>query len=147
MKKIILYLALALLTSNAMLANTVFSKDGIKLSYDIEKVKTVFVPSLNKKVIIWKSIIELANTNNKPVAVTSPCCLYYAFCFLFPNEISAVQSTVPDIKISDIYKTFATPKPTMLHAKQKVTNERYFATYEDVDLHDATYNLEVKYSF
>ena len=45
----------------------------------VEKTKVVFIPILKQKVIIWKSTIELTNTNNKPVAVTAPCCLYYAF--------------------------------------------------------------------
>lgn len=146
MKNRILLLLLACLFYAPVFSATVFSQDGIRLNYDLDKVKTVYVPALKKKVTVWRSTIQLVNSNNRPVAVTSPCCLYYAFAYLFPNEIAAVQSYLPEYKIADLYKTYATPKPTMLQAKEKLSNEQYFATYEDVDLHNATYNLEVKYS-
>lgn len=128
-------------------AATVFSQDGIRLNYFLKKEQVTYVPALKKNVIIWRSSIELINSNNRPVAVTGPCCLYYAFAYLFPAEIDAVQNYLPDHQISDLYKAYATPKSTMLQAKQKVSNVQYFATYEDVNLHDATYNLEVKYTF
>jgi hypothetical protein len=146
-KKVILYFSLLFLTVGISRSATVYSQDGIRLNYSVEKKKVVFVPALKKKVIIWRSTIELVNSNNRPVSVTAPCCLYYAYCYLFPSEISAVREFVPNFQISDLYKAYATPKPTILKAKQKVSNEQYFATYEDVNLNDATYNLEVKYSF
>jgi hypothetical protein len=147
MKNIFLCFTFFLLYKFQLPAATVFSQDGIKLNYQVSKTKTVFIPGLKKKVIIWKSEIELFNTNNRPVAVTAPCCLYYAYSYLFPAEIAAVQSYMPEMKISDLYKAYATTKPTMLNPKQKVSNQQYFATFENVNLNDATYNLEVKYSF
>ena len=145
MQKLILYFVFALFFHNGKAA-TVFSQDGIKLNYEVQKEKVIFVPALKKKVVIWKAKLELVNSNKKPVAVTAPCCLYYAFSYLFPNEISAVQDHVTGYSISDAYKTYATQKPTVLKPKQKVLNEKYFATYEDVNLNDATFNLEVKYA-
>ena len=129
------------------IAAPLYNQDGIKLNHTLIKKEVVFVPAMNKDIVIWKSTFELVNSSKKAIAVRIPCYLCYAYSYLSPLEISTVQNYVSDITLSDVYKNYVTEKPQMVNAKQTITSEKYFATLDNVDLRTATMNWDFKFSF
>lgn len=147
MKKLTLFLAVLLVIHFSSSAVQLYSNEGVKLNHTLTKQKTVYVPSMNKNIVIWKSTFELSNDSKKAIAVRIPCYLCYAYAYLSPMEISSVQKYVPELKLSDAYKNYVAEKPRMVNAKQTITSEKYFATLDDVDLRTATMNWDFKFSF
>lgn len=135
------------LFNGTILATPLYNQDGVKLNHFISKYKTIYVESLKKNVVIWKSTFELANESKKSIAVRVPCYLSYVYAYLNPFEISTVQQELPNIPISDVYKNFVAPKPRMLNAKSRISSEKYFATLDNVDLNAATVNWNFKFAF
>ncbi|MFN8260326.1 MAG: hypothetical protein U0X41_05220 [Chitinophagales bacterium] len=147
MKKITLFLTVLLAFSVSTFSAQLYSNDGVKLNHFLTKQKVVYIPSMSKNIIIWKSTFELANDSKKAIAVRIPCYLYFAYAYLNPMEISAVQKYVPEIELSDVYKNYVADKPRMLNAKQIIVSEKFFATLDNVDLRTATMNWDFKFSF
>ncbi|HRB93334.1 MAG TPA: hypothetical protein PLT17_08010, partial [Chitinophagales bacterium] len=108
---------------------------------------TVYVPSLKHNIVIWKSTFELENNSKKSIAIRIPCYLNFAYSYLNPAEIQQVQKLVNDIEISDAYKNYISEKPQMLNAKNKILSEKFFATFDNVDLRSATMDWKFKFSF
>lgn len=128
-------------------AAPLYNQDGIKLNHTLTKEQTIFIPSMNRNVVIWKSSFELTNDSKKAIAVRIPCYLCYVYAYLNPAEISSVQNYVPNVKLSDAYKNYVAEKPQMLNAKKTILSEKYFATLDNVDLRTATMNWDFKFSF
>ena len=128
-------------------ASALFNKDGIILDHTITKQKVVFVPFYNRNVIVWKSKVDLINSTKIAIAIRIPCYLSFDYSYLNPAEISTVQESISDYTLSDVYKNYVAPKPVMVNAKQTISSEKYFVTFEDVDLRTATFNWDFKYSF
>ena len=147
MKNILVTLLIAVSSIKTISAIPLYNDNGIKLNHSLIKEKTIFVPDLNRNIVIWKSTFELTNNNKKSIAIRIPCYLCYVYAYLNPAEISTVQSYVPDVKLSDVYKNYVAEKPKMVNAKQTIVSEKYFATMDDVDLRTATLNWDFKYSF
>lgn len=133
--------------NNDLKAAPLYNQDGVKLNHFVSKYKTIYVESLQKNVVIWKSTFELSNESKKSIAVRVPCYLTYVYAYLNPFEISTVQSQVPNVTISQEYKNFVAPKPRMLNAKTSIVSEKYFATLDNVDLSAATINWNFKFAF
>ena len=145
--KIFLLLLMPVLFSVNAFAAQLYKNDGVKLNHILVKQEVVFVPSMSKNIIIWKSTFELSNNNKKAIAVRIPCYLYYAYTYLTPMEISTVQQYVPGIELSDVYKNYVAEKPRMLNARETIISEKYFATLDNIDLRTATMNWDFKFSF
>lgn len=147
MKKLIgLFLILFVQLSNTN-AQTFYNESGIRLDHYLKKEKTIYVSSMKRNVIIWKSIFELKNSNKKAIAIRIPCYLRYSYAYLNPAEINMIQNYVPEYILSDVYKNYLTKKPIMVKAKQTIVSEKYFATIDDIDLRTATVNCDFKFSF
>lgn len=147
MKKFIFLLFSLVISYHNLSALTFYNESGIKLDHSLVKQKTIYVASLKRNVIIWKSVFELNNNNKKAIAIRIPCYLSYTYAYLNPAEISTVQTYVPDIKLSDVYKNYVAQKPIMVNSKQTIISEKYFATMDNVDLRTATVNWDFKFSF
>ncbi len=147
MKKTLFFTLFLVCILHIAKATQLYNNEGVVLDHTITKQQTLFVAALNRNVVIWKSVVSLTNSNKKSIAVRMPCYLCYAYAYLNPFEISTVQEQVSNITISDVYKNYATPKPAMLAAKKTISNEEYFATFDDVDLRTAIMNWDIKYSF
>ena len=139
-------LFIALFTTN-LRATPLYNQDGVKLNHTLTKAKVVYIPSMKKNIVIWKSTFELKNDSKKAIAVRIPCYLCYVYAYLNPSEISSVQDYVSDVTLSDAYKNYVAPKPQMLNAKQTIISEKYFATLDNVDLRTATMNWDFKFNF
>lgn len=147
MKKIIFFLLLFIVLISTSSAVQLYSNEGVKLNHTLTKEKVVFIPSMNKNIIIWKSSFELTNGSKKAIAIRIPCYLCYAYAYLNPAEISTVQNYVANMTLSDVYKNYVAEKPQMVNAKQTIVSEKYFATFDNVDLRTATMNWDFKFSF
>lgn len=147
MKKLTLFLSVFIVFISSVSAVQLYSNEGVNLNHKVTKEKTVYVPSMNRNIIIWKSTFELDNTSKKAIAVRIPCYLCYVYAYLSPMEISSVQKHVPELILSDAYKNYVAEKPRMVKAKQIITSEKYFATLDNVDLRTATMNWDFKFSF
>ena len=147
MQKLILSLIILVSFSQISNAAALFNKKGIILDHSVTKEKVVFIPFYNRNVIIWKSRMDLINSNKIAFAVRIPCYLCYTYSYMNPAEISTVQEYVSDVVLSDDYKNYVAPKPIMVNAKQTISSEKYFVTFDDVDLSTATLNWNFKYSF
>ena len=147
MKKTIFFLLLFIVLQTTSLAVQLYSNEGVKLNHTLTKEKVIFIPSMNKNIIIWKSTFELSNGSKKAIAVRIPCYLCYAYAYLNPMEISTVQGYVSNMTLSDVYKNYVAEKPQMLNAKQTIVSQKYFATLDNVDLRTATMNWDFKFSF
>lgn len=147
MKRIFFVLLLLVISSHSLLANIFYNENGVKLDHLLEKEKTIYVASMNKNIIIWKSTFELTNNSKKAIAIRIPCYLRYMYAYLNPAEISTVQNFVPEFTLSDVYKNYVAEKPIMVNSKQSIISEKYFATIDNVDLRTATVNWDFKFSF
>lgn len=147
MKSLFFSIFFVLISIQKISATAFYNENGVKLDHSLTKEKTIYVESLQRNVIIWHSKFELNNNNKKAIAIRIPCYLCYVYSYLNPTEISIVQNEVPDITLSNVYKNYVAPKPTMVNAKQTIVSERYFATMDDVDLRTATVNWDFKFSF
>ncbi|MFN8284452.1 MAG: hypothetical protein U0U67_14620 [Chitinophagales bacterium] len=147
MKKSFFSLIILLSFIQTLNASSLYEKDGIILEHFVTKEKTIFIPFYNRNVIIWKSKMDLINTNKIAIAVRIPCYLSYTYSYLNPAEISTIQDYVSDFTLSDVYKNYVAPKPVMVNAKQTITSEKYFATFDDIDLRSAVLTWNFKYSF
>lgn len=147
MKKNLFSLLFVFFILKSSSATYLYNQGGIKLNHILFKEKAVYIPSLSSNVIIWKSTFELLNESKKAIAVRIPCYLFYVYAYLNPAEISTVQSFVPEYSLSDDYKNFVAEKPQMLYAKHSLISQKYFVTMDNVDLQNATMNLNFKFSF
>lgn len=145
--KFISTILLVVILSIQVHATVLFNKDEVKLNHTITKYQTVYVPSLKHNIVIWKSTFELENNSKKSIAIRIPCYLNFAYSYLNPAEIQQVQKLVNDIEISDAYKNYISEKPQMLNAKNKILSEKFFATFDNVDLRSATMDWKFKFSF
>ncbi|HQV78434.1 MAG TPA: hypothetical protein PLJ42_05535 [Chitinophagales bacterium] len=145
--KFISTILLVVILSIQVHATVLFNKDDVKLNHTITKYQTVYVPSLKHNIVIWKSTFELENNSKKSIAIRIPCYLNFAYSYLNPAEIQQVQKLVNDIEISDAYKNYISEKPQMLNAKNKILSEKFFATFDNVDLRSATMDWKFKFSF
>ncbi len=145
--KFISIILLVVILSIQVHATVLFNKDDVKLNHTITKYQTVYVPSLKHNIVIWKSTFELENNSKKSIAIRIPCYLNFAYSYLNPAEIQQVQKLVNDIEISDAYKNYISEKPQMLNAKNKILSEKFFATFDNVDLRSATMDWKFKFSF
>lgn len=145
--KFISIILLVVILSIQVHATVLFNKDEVKLNHTITKYQTVYVPSLKHNIVIWKSTFELENNSKKSIAIRIPCYLNFAYSYLNPAEIQQVQKLVNDIEISDAYKNYISEKPQMLNAKNKILSEKFFATFDNVDLRSATMDWKFKFSF
>lgn len=128
-------------------ASTFYNASGVKLDHILVKEKVIYIPAMNRNIIIWKSTLELVNNSKKSIAIRIPCYLNYAYSYLNPAEISTVQKYVPEYTLSDVYKNYVVNKPIMLKAKKSIISEKYFATIDNVDLRTAILNWDFKFSF
>lgn len=147
MKKILVSLILLVSFIQVSTSAALYNKDGIVLDHSVTKQKVVFIPFYNRNVIIWKSKIDLINSNKIAIAVRIPCYLCYAYSYMNPAEISTVQDYISDLTLADEYKNYVAPKPVMVNAKQTISSEKYFATFDDIDLRTAILNWDFQYSF
>lgn len=147
MQKSLFSLFLLIATIQISSATAFYDQDGVKLDHSLIKEQTIYVSSLKRNVVIWKSTFELTNNNKKSIAIRIPCYLSYAYAYLNPTEISTVQNYVPDVELSDVYKNYVAEKPKMLNAKETIISEKYFATMDDVDLRTAILKWDFKFSF
>lgn len=145
--KFISTILLVVILSIQVHATVLFNKDDVKLNHIITEYQTVYVPSLKHNIVIWKSTFELENNSKKSIAIRIPCYLNFAYSYLNPAEIQQVQKLVNDIEISDAYKNYISEKPQMLNAKNKILSEKFFATFDNVDLRSATMDWKFKFSF
>ncbi len=137
----------ALLLSLQVQASALFSQDGVKLNHTISKQQSVYIASYGKNIIIWKSTFELVNDSKKAIALRIPCYLFFAYSYLNPSEIQYIQKFVPNYTLSEVYKNYISEKPKMLNAKSTIVSERYFATFDNVDLRTAVTDWKFKFSF
>lgn len=147
--KVYFSLIIVFFISTANFAKTkntaLYNKNGVMVFHTISKVSSFYCNVLNREVIIWKSVVELKNNNSSQLVLQSPCKLKYLYCYMNPSEIERAQSCYGENKLSDIYKNFATTKPTCLKPKETVVNEIYFSTFEDINLRTEFADIDLQY--
>ena len=145
MKK--LFTFLSFLTTVLVLNATtpLYTKDGIELSQSISKEKTIFCTALNKNIIVWKSTVTIKNTTPQAVNLLKPVYIKYNRSFLSNTEIAAIRTQNIGFDFSQNYKNNLTNATSVLSANQTLTNQKYFVTFEDIDLSKEGYFWDLQY--
>ncbi len=122
-----------------------YTRDGIELSQSITKEKTIFCSALNKNIIFWKSIVTIKNTTPQAVNLLKPVYLKYNRGFLTNSEMSAIRLQNIGYDFSQTYRNNLTSATSVLTANQTLTNQKYFVTYENIDLSKEGYIWDLQY--
>lgn len=146
MKKAIFILSFFLI-SFAYSASPVIKREGIIFRQQITRVTKINIPELNRDVVIWRSLVELKNTSNDDVAVNRPSYFGYYYAYLNPMQIEIVQQAVPQYILATAYKNYVVEKVKMLEANQSLVSEKYYATFDNIDLNNEIAAWDMSYIF
>jgi len=146
MKKSIFILSFFLI-SYSFAASPVIKREGIIFRQQITRVTKINIPELNREVVIWRSLVELKNTSNDDVAVNRPSYFGYYYAYLNPMQIEIVQQAVPQYILATAYKNYVVEKVKMLEANQSLLSEKYYATFDNIDLNNEIAAWDMSYIF
>ncbi len=126
-------------------ASPIVKKDGVVFRQQINRVQTITVPELNRDVVIWRSVVELKNTSNIDIAINRPSYFGFYYAYLNPTQIEIVQNKVPQFILSPVYKNYVVNTVKMVEANQSLVSEKYYATFDDVDLNSEISAWDMNY--
>ncbi len=122
-----------------------YNKDGVELTQSITKEKTIFCSALNKNIVVWKSIVTIKNTTAQAIQLLKPVYLKYNRGYLTNAEMSAVRIQNIGYDFSQTFKNNLTNATSVLTANKIITNQKFFVTFEDIDLSKEAYTWDLQY--
>lgn len=123
----------------------IYNKDGLQLSQTLTKVSTVFNHVLNRNVVIWKSIFEIKNTSTEAFSLEKPVYLKFNRSYLTQTELTTIRDNGYGYNIAANYRNIATNAKTIISPNQVISSEKYFVTFDDVDLSKEQYSWDLQY--
>jgi len=115
------------------------------LTQNTIKEKIVFCNALNRNIIVWKSIVTIKNTTQEAVNILRPVYLKFSRGFLTNSELTIIRNQNIGYNVTQNYKNILTNSNQILMANQLLTSEKYFVTFDDIDLSREQYSWDLQY--
>lgn len=145
MKKLSFLFLLITITIQLKATTPIYNKDGIELTQNTIKEKIVFCNALNRNIIVWKSIVTIKNTTQEAVNILRPVYLKFSRGFLTNSELTIIRNQNIGYNVTQNYKNILTNSNQILMANQLLTSEKYFVTFDDIDLSREQYSWDLQY--
>lgn len=123
----------------------IYNKDGLQLTQTITKVTTVYCTALNKNVVVWKSAVEIKNTSAEALNLQKPVYVKFNRSYVSAVELNAIRNQGIGYNISTQYRNIVVNEATILNANQIINSEKYYVTFESIDLSKEQYTWDLQY--
>ncbi len=146
MKKLTIILLFVILNVCAFATSPLYNKDGIQLTQQITKVSTVYNTALQKNVVVWRATVVLTNTSNDAVNLNKPVFVKFNRGYVSSQDLEAIRNQGVGYNVSSNYKNNITNAALVLEPNESKSSEKYFVTFDNVDLNKEQYSWDLQYA-